>query len=123
MNKSPFEGLHFARREFACKCGCGFDAVDIELLGVLEQLRQDLGNRPVSITSACRCEAHNRKVGGARHSVHKQGKAADIRVKGLLPAQVADYLERTYPGRYGIGRYATFTHIDVRPSPARWGKN
>ncbi|OYD24692.1 D-Ala-D-Ala carboxypeptidase family metallohydrolase [Oceanimonas baumannii] len=123
MNKTPFENLHFTRREFACKCGCGFDAVDAELLGVLEQLRRDLGSRPVIITSACRCDLHNRRVGGARNSVHKLGKAADIRVKGLLPAQVADYLERTYPGRYGIGRYATFTHIDVRETPARWGKN
>lgn len=123
MNKDPFEGLNFARREFACKCGCGFDAVDAELLGVLEQLRADLGNRAVSITSACRCDNHNRFVGGARNSVHKQGKAADIKVTGITPSRVADYLEHAYPGRYGVGRYASFTHIDVRESPARWGSN
>lgn len=123
MSKDTFEPLHFKRREFACKCGCGFDAVDAELLGVLEQLRADLGNKAVSITSACRCDHHNRKVGGARHSVHKLGKAADIKVTGIAPAKVADYLERTYPGRYGIGRYRSFTHIDVRGSPARWGSN
>ena len=123
MNYTPFEQLHFKRREFACKCGCGFDAVDAELLSVLEQLRTALGNRAVSITSACRCDNHNRKVGGARNSVHKLGKAADIKVTGITPAKVADYLERTYPGRYGIGRYRSFTHIDVRNSVARWGQS
>ncbi|MGR7921927.1 D-Ala-D-Ala carboxypeptidase family metallohydrolase [Zobellella denitrificans] len=123
MSKNSFDGLHFQRREFACKCGCGFDAVDAELLGVLEQLRADLGGHAVTITSACRCDSHNRKVGGARNSVHRLGKAADIQVRGIAPARVADYLERTYPGRYGIGRYATFTHIDVREQAARWGQS
>lgn len=123
MNDNNFKHLHFTRQEFACKCGCGFNAVDAELLGVLEQLRADFNNQPVSITSACRCDKHNRRVGGASGSIHKLGKAADIQVTGIAPMAIADYLEKKYSGRYGIGRYRSFTHIDVRESPARWGKN
>ena len=30
---------NFSRSEFACKCGCGFDAVDVDLLAGLQALR------------------------------------------------------------------------------------
>ena len=46
--------------------------------------------------------------------------AADIKVAGVAPADVADYAETLLPGTGGIGRYSTFTHIDVRPDKARW---
>lgn len=123
MNDDHFKHLHFTRQEFACKCGCGFDAVDAELVEVLEQLRANFNGQPVTITSACRCDKHNRHVGGASGSIHKLGKAADIQVAGIKPVQVGDYLEQKYSGRYGIGRYRSFTHIDVRSGPARWGNN
>lgn len=111
---------NFKRSEFACRCGCGFDAVDVELLEVLEDLRQNFG-RPVIINSACRCESHNRFVKGARNSIHVRGKAADVRINDVPPAAIATYLERKYPDKYGVGRYPTFTHIDVRSDKARWG--
>ena len=52
---------HFKREEFACKCGCGFDVVDVELLEVLEELRELCG-QPITINSACRCKNHNQSV-------------------------------------------------------------
>jgi len=110
---------HFARPEFACRCGCGFDTVDSQLLEALEATRQHFG-APVIITSAARCETHNRNVGGSPNSQHRLGRAADIEVKGVPPGTVALYLEATFAGRYGIGRYKTFTHIDTRGAPARW---
>lgn len=110
---------HFQRSEFKCKCGCGFDAVDVELLDVLEYLREHF-NRPVVINSACRCQTHNRIVKGAPDSQHVKGKAADIRVQGIEPADVAEYLHQKYPDKYGIGCYPSFTHIDVRTNRARW---
>lgn len=113
---------HFDREEFRCKCNsCGYDTVDAQLLEVLEAVRQHFG-APVTITSAARCEAHNRKVGGSPNSQHLRARAADFVVKGLAPAEVADWLERTYPGRFGIGRYPTFTHIDTRGSMSRWSE-
>ncbi|NTZ40676.1 serine/threonine protein kinase [Enterobacter sp. JMULE2] len=110
---------HFSDSEFACHCGCGFNSISTELVVVLEDVRSHF-NSPVTINSGCRCEKHNAKVGGVPNSQHVQGIAADIVVRGRTPALVADYLERKYPGTYGIGRYSGFTHIDVRPVAARW---
>lgn len=111
---------HFQRREFACKCGCGFDTVDLETLVLLEDIRTHF-DVPVTINSGCRCEAYNRQVGGAASSQHLLGRAADIRVQGIDPGVVATYVETQHPDA-SVGRYNTFTHVDTRTSgPARWG--
>ncbi|WP_319525690.1 D-Ala-D-Ala carboxypeptidase family metallohydrolase [uncultured Desulfosarcina sp.] len=113
---------HFFRHEFACKCGCGFDTVDAELIRVLEDLRTEFGDRKIKINSGCRCEAHNQAEGGSSGSMHLQGKATDFRVDGVDADAVADFLENLYPNCYGIGRYNGRTHIDVRLHKARWDK-
>lgn len=110
---------YFKRKEFACKCGCGTSTVDAELLTVITDVREFFGSALV-INSGHRCARHNANVGGAKASVHLTGKAADIRVKGVAPSSVAAYLEQKYPNQYGIGRYNSFTHIDVRDGKARW---
>lgn len=112
---------YFNRREFACKCGCGTDMIDYELVHVVTDVREHFG-QPVSITSGHRCAKHNASVGGAKASKHVLGIAADIRVKGVPASDVATYLEQKYPDKYGIGRYPRhgFTHIDVRSGKARW---
>ena len=110
---------HFSRYEFACKCGCGYDTVDAELITVLEDVRAYY-DRPVTINSGCRCEKHNGNIGGGKKSQHLTGRAADIRVKGIDPAVVYRYLELKYIGKYGIGGYREFTHIDTRRKKARW---
>lgn len=119
MKLSP----HFDRSELACPCGCGFDTVDAELLKVLELVRSHF-QRPVIITSGCRCKAHNDSpaVGGGKKSQHLYGRAADIQVVGTLPSKVYQWLDETFPRQYGLGKYTTFTHIDTRTNgPARWG--
>lgn len=110
---------YFTREEFQCKCGCGHDTVDAELLLVLERLRYHF-NEPVYISSGCRCEIHNRVVGGSPTSKHVLGRAADIRVRNIEPVEVQDYLIKQYPNQYGIGCYKNFTHIDTRSSRSRW---
>lgn len=110
---------NFRRSEFQCSCGCGFDAVDVEILAVLEDVRAYF-DAPVIITSGCRCEAHNEAIGGSPTSQHVRGKAADIKVKGFDASKVADYLEDMYPSSYGIGRYPSWVHIDTRLIKARW---
>lgn len=110
---------NFSRHEFACQCGCGFSTVDVELIGVLEVVRERF-NQPVSINSACRCTEHNERIGGSYGSKHKQGIAADIRVKNIDPAEVYEFLNNHMPHSYGIGKYSSFTHIDVRSKKARW---
>jgi len=110
---------HFNRAEFTCKCGCGFNTVDIKLVEALELLHAE-GRQSVYINDGCRCIVHNAKVGGAPTSQHLIGKAADTRSASMTPDQVATFFEKQFPSSYGIGRYDTFTHIDVRSTKARW---
>ena len=110
---------YFSRSEFECSCGCGFDTVDIETLKVLEDVRHHFG-RPVVINSACRCSSYNKEIGGSNKSQHVLGRAVDIVVSGIDACDVSNYLEHTYPHKYGIGVYPNFTHIDTRKKRARW---
>ena len=110
---------NFSREEFACKCGCGQDLVDAELITVLERLRE-WADAPITITSGNRCQIYNNKIGGSPSSQHLLSKAADIQVKGFTPREVYNILNRWYSDAYGIGQYITFVHIDVRAKKGRW---
>lgn len=110
---------YFKREEISCKCGCGFDTIDADLLAVLDGARVYF-DAPIYITSSARCGSHNTKVGGEEDSQHLVGKAVDIVVKGVTPETVQDYFLNKYPNSKGIGSYREFTHIDVRDGKARW---
>lgn len=114
---------HFNRKEFGCKCGkyCNGFPVEpsLELARILDKIRDHFG-KPVIITSGIRCKQHNANVGGVSNSQHLYGIAADIQVTGVPPATVAAYAETLLPNTGGIGRYKTFTHIDVRKAKSRW---
>lgn len=108
----------FQRKEFACKCGCGFDTVDAELLMVLEEVRSRFGR--IAINSGCRCPTHNEKEGGAKASLHLVGQAADIRGLDSSNQEIYDFLETRYPDCYGLAIEGRFVHVDVRSKRARW---
>ena len=108
---------HFKRSEFQCRCGCGFDTVDVDLIKYLEKIRNHF-NDSVMVSSGCRCQKHNMAIGGAIKSQHMLGRAADIVVAGVSPVHVADYAESI--GVPGVGRYKAFTHVDSRGNIARW---
>lgn len=110
---------NFSRKEFACKCGCGFSTVDVELISVIQDVRTHF-EEPTIINSGCRCEYHNKIVGGADNSKHKEGIAADIRVNGVPEKELYTYLDDKYPHKYGIGLYKGRVHIDIRPIRSRW---
>ena len=86
---------------------------------LLEQIRTACGGRAVIINSGYRTAAYNKKVGGAPLSQHLLAKAADIRVEGMTAKQVYDIANRLNPNG-GVGKYASFTHVDVRDGRARW---
>lgn len=124
--------MNFTRKEFACKCGCGFNCIDYELLKVMEDIRvyfTDLIGEQcyIVITSGNRCYTHNKDIGGAVGSQHVKGKACDFKVyikstdDQLDSNIVYSGLVKFYPDKYGIGKYDGRTHIDVRPYKARWG--
>lgn len=111
---------HFKVKEFAQKdYKCDKILIESELVKVLEDVRTHF-NMPVVITSGYRSPEYNKKIGGVKNSQHTKGTAADIKVKMVLASEVQRYLNRKYPDKYGIGRYKSFTHIDVRKKKARW---
>lgn len=109
----------FNRSEFECNCGCGFNTVDYELANALQELR-DHFDKSVTISSGCRCAAHNAREGGKPSSQHLLGRAADIAVSGVTALRVQEYLKDRYPNKFGIGSYDGFTHLDTRSVKARW---
>ena len=117
MKYTPF----FERKEFACKCGCGFDTVDVELLDILINVREHFG-APIIINSGCRCAEHNAKVGGAKKSKHVFGQAADIRIAGpdSRAQEIYDYLDSLFPDSLGLGIENRFCHVDIRKNKSRW---
>lgn len=124
---------HFKVREFACKDGSNLVLINPTLLNLLETIRNHFnGIYPgawITINSGYRTVAYNSKVSGSSsESQHCYGNAADIVVKyGTVgypkivnPSEVADYVEKLLANTGGVGRYATFTHVDVRKVKARW---
>ncbi len=109
---------NFKVKEFACQDGSDPIFIDSELVSVLQKIRNHFG-KAVTITSAYRTPGHNKSVGGTTYSQHLYGKAADIKVQGIAPKDVAKYAE-TLLDEGGIGIYNTFTHIDVRSTKSRW---
>ena len=119
---------NFQYKEFDCHGSgcCSTTIIDEKLVAYVQQIRDHFG-KPITVTSAYRCETHNKRVGGATKSYHMQGKAADIVVQGVSSREVAKYAESI--GILGIGLYETsadgyFTHIDTRTTKAFWyGQN
>ncbi len=79
---------HFKQSEFTCKCGCGFNSINLNLVKILDEIRDYFG-QPITVTSGCRCAKHNAKVSGAvSNSRHVSGKASDIKVANVDKARV-----------------------------------
>ena len=55
------ESKYFSRSEFACRCGCGFDTVDAELLQILEKLRKHFW-QSVSEGPSLRSVSHGTRI-------------------------------------------------------------
>ncbi len=85
------------------------------LVRMLKTIERKYG-RPVVITSGYRSPAYNRKVRGARKSLHMYCAAADIRVSGVSKWALASYL-RSVSGRGGVGTYChtDSVHVDIGP--------
>ena len=132
---------NFAREEFECECGCGFDTVDYELINDLQSSRiyfsMLYGKVKVVITGGNRCEAHDEEVQKdanpnyiphSSKSTHKEAKAADHKHYyfkdeewiQISPKEVYDYYDKKYPKSKGIGLYNNRVHLDSRKQKARW---
>lgn len=110
---------NFKVREFACNDGSDPIFISSELVEVLQKIRDHFG-KPVNINSGFRTASYNKKVGGATYSQHLYGTAADIRISGVSPKNIAAYAETLLPNKGGIGIYKDFVHVDVRDVKSRW---
>ena len=118
---------NFNLSEFQCKCGCEMPEnvlENVKLLAENLQMLRMFVKKPITVNSAYRCLAHNRTIGSNDNSQHPKGKAADIKVKGIKPNEIANIAEQLMDkGLFkigGVGRYKTFTHVDIRGKKARW---
>ena len=116
---------NFRVSEFDCNgvgC-CTTTKIDDKLVAYLQKIRDHFGKK-VILASGYRCETHNAKVAkAASKSRHISGMAADIKVEGVAPAEVAKYAESI--GVLGIGLYDSdadghFVHIDTRDAKSFW---
>lgn len=129
MSRGP--SAHLTWAELACKDGTAYPqewraSRAVTLAQVFEAIRAACGQQPIAVVSAFRTPEHNRRIGGARHSQHVQGRALDLKPpKGMTVAQFHARilaLVPALPALRGVGRYRSFVHVDVRPADrlARW---
>ena len=85
------------------------------LIRLLATVKRHYGRAPV-VSSGCRSHRHNRRVGGARRSMHLRCMAADFKVAGVSKAKLRRYVS-TLAGRGGVGTYCgrSIVHLDVGP--------
>jgi hypothetical protein len=86
------------------------------LAGQLEALRTDLG-APIVVSSGLRTPAKNTQNNGATESLHLVGKAADIKVPGMDPVDVALAIRAAIEAKRmhwgGVFLYREFVHYDI----------
>lgn len=123
----PF--AHFKISEFACKDGTPVPDEMIPDLRILVrnlEIIRSQWDHPVIIISGYRTPEYNARVGGAPASQHLLAKAADIRIHGMTPDEIATRIESLISWgavtQGGLGIYADqdFVHYDIRGTAARW---
>lgn len=116
---------HLSWKELSCKDGTAYpkkwrkDRASL-LAQAFEEVRTAVGH-PLRVVSAYRTPEWNRKVGGAKRSQHVEGRALDLlppkdwTLENFYRVVHAVAMGESSP-IYGLGKYPTFVHIDVRPS-------
>ena len=106
--------MFFSKKELQCKCGCNIYNISPTMLYKLNTMRI-IRNKPIIITSACRCQQHNSKIQGSPTSLHITSdnvacRAVDIKVSNkherMEIVKIAIALDFT-----GIGIANSFIHL------------
>lgn len=83
------------------------------LWNTLNYIRGEFG-APIIVNSAYRTDAVNKQVGGAKRSLHKQGRAADIRPKDSSRLDELWNQLYKYNDSYSeLIKYPTFIHVAI----------
>ncbi len=83
---------------------------------ILQPLRDGLGCS-IKITSGYRPLELNRKIGSKDTSAHVEGRAADIKVNGRTPLEVAEFIEEHFLSSVDqvIHEFGSWVHIGIAP--------
>ena len=102
-------GLRLQRRDIEVGC------LPRTLVATIKKAEKHFG-RPAIVTSGYRSQKHNRRIGGAKNSMHVRCLAADVQMAGVTKWQLAKYF-RSLPSRGGVGTYChtASVHVDVGP--------
>ena len=111
----PFE--YFMLDEFTCKCGCGENRIEWELVHKLEMIRQTYYRGPLAVSSGYRCPAHDAAVNGKGN--HSTGFAADVIVpKGAMLMDFALACGAVNLPRVIVYHALPHVHVDMVPGRA-----
>jgi len=116
---------YFNTREFTCQCtlkDCVEQKISKDLIDILVKIRE-YHQKPMTITSGFRCEAHqaNLKKSGANtvvatKSQHCLGNAADALFKDL---RINEWINTARTHSMSVGVATNFIHIDTRRDKKR----
>jgi uncharacterized protein YcbK (DUF882 family) len=109
------EALQAVNHMLRCKRTGAEREVDPRLLTLLSHIYDHYGKR-LEVVSGFRNQRRTT-------SFHFRASASDIRIEGVKPTKLRDYVDTLDGGGMGLGLYprAQFVHVDVRPLPSyRW---
>lgn len=87
--------------------------MSVKLLEILDAVEDGAGAKYLTVLSGYRTPRYNKTLpGAARWSLHMLGWAADIRVPGRTPAEVAEFAGKLKAGGVGYYPAAAFVHLD-----------
>ncbi|MCM8593870.1 MAG: DUF882 domain-containing protein [Candidatus Accumulibacter sp.] len=94
--------------------------IDPQLFDLLFHVREDLAcDQPFQVISGYRCPETNSRLrrtrggGVARHSLHMEGKAIDVRIGGVPLADLREVAMARETGGVGFYSDADFVHLDT----------
>lgn len=113
---------HFKKSEFACKCGCKTNMIDLDFVEDLDRARS-YSNIKYKITSGYRCPNHPLSVQNPQSS-HIKGIACDIECKDSYQrALILGGLAEAGFVRIGLSKEGNFIHVDAdqdKVQPVVW---
>jgi len=124
INRNITPHFFYDEPNILCPC-CGeliINDLFLRTMFRIEKVRVAVGF-PLVFNSGHRCEKHNRKVGGAKRSMHLSF-AADLRPedKKNFPdfCNAIKLMNHDHKLFNGVGWYWSFVHLDCRTTPYTW---
>jgi len=114
---------HLSKSEIRCKCGCGYADLKKPAIELFEAVRHELGDKPLIVTSGCRCTKHSIAVGGYANDMHTRGLALDVRSDYYTPEQICAAAEKCGANGIGLMKSKGAAHFDAGDRVKPWRGN